>query len=381
MKIVYSVDAKLGGSGIGFIAYNAAAGIYHAGFVTRLFVSSNAQTTIPNALIRQWGILGRGLKYLAAKDSTGLIAYLENTFFDYWVAPQLPDARIFHGWNNMCLQSLRRAKVRGMTTVVERASAHPATQTRLLREEYARWNVLLKLPTWNYARALRELAQADYITVPSPFVRDSMIAAGVPERKLIEIPFGVDLQRFAPADQKDAHPFRAVFAGTVSIRKGVPDLLEAWRRLAWRDAELVLVGAVAPDFAAIRAQWANLPGVRFVPHTPELARVIQQCDVFVFPSIEEGSALVTYEAMAAGIPVITTPNAGSVARDGEDGFIVPIRDVDALCERLERLRRDDALRTRMGRAARACIQDFTWKHYQERLWSTYERINSNALLQ
>jgi glycosyltransferase involved in cell wall biosynthesis len=130
---------------------------------------------------------------------------------------------------------------RGMIAVVERASSHPATQVRLLREEYARWNVPLQLPTWNFARVLRELEQADYITVPSDFVRASMIAEDVPERKLIEIPFGVDVQRFAPVGRKDPHSFRAIFAGTVSIRKGVPDLLEAWdTRIASRLTQRLL---------------------------------------------------------------------------------------------------------------------------------------------
>jgi glycosyltransferase involved in cell wall biosynthesis len=364
----------LGGSGIGLTGYSAAVGIYHAGLLARLFISSNAQTTIPGSFIRQWGIAGRGSKYLAAKDPTGLLAYLDNTLFDYWVAPQLPSAQVFHGWNNSSLQSLRRAKAHGMTTVVERASAHPATHMQLLREEYARWNVPLKLPMWNYARALCEFSEADYITVPSSFARQSMIAEGVPAEKLIEIPFGADLKRFAPADPAASHPFRAIFAGLVSINKGMPDLLEAWRRLAWRDAELWVVGAVAPDFAAIRARWSDLSGVRFIPHSKELARLFQQCDVFVFPSIQEGSALVTYEAMATGLPVITTPNAGSVVRDGEDGFIVSIRDQDALCERLEQLRRDDVVRMRIGRSARARVENFGWQIYGARLVEAYQRI-------
>jgi glycosyltransferase involved in cell wall biosynthesis len=83
---------------------------------------------------------------------------------------------------------------------------------------------------------------------------------------------------------------------------------------------------------------------------------------------------VTYEAMAAGLPVVTTLNAGSVARDGEDGIIVPIRDTDALCERLERLRGDDVLRMRMGRAARARVSQFTWQIYGARLVEAYQRI-------
>lgn len=260
-----------------------------------------------------------------------------------------------------------------MITVVERASAHPAIQARLMREEYARWNVPFRFPTWNLTRLLRELAEADYITIPSAFARETMLTEGVPTKKLVEIPFGVDPTRFTPADTTRVRPFRAMFAGNVSINKGVPYLLEAWRRLQWDDAELWIVGAIAPDFSAIRARWSNLPNVHFIPHTNELARLMQQCDVFVFPSIQEGSALVTYEAMASGLPVVTTPNAGSVARDEEEGFIVPIRDVDALCTRLERLRSNDALRARMGRAARARAESFTWEHYQARLVTFYER--------
>lgn len=374
MKVIYSINAKFGGSGIGWTAYNAVVGIYRAGYLARLFVNSNAQTTIPRAFIRQWGIVGRGIKYLTAKDFTTLLDYLQNILFDFWVAAQLPRAHIFHGWNGMALRSLRRARARGMITVVERASTHPITQARLMREEYARWNVPFRFPTWNLTRLLHEFVEADYITVPSAFARATMLAEGVPAEKLIEIPFGVDLTRFAPADATHTRPFRAMFAGNVSINKGVPYLLEAWRRLHWRDAELWIVGAIAPDFTAIRARWNDVPNVRFIPHTRELTRLMHECQVFVFPSIQEGSALVTYEAMAAGLPLITTPNAGSVARDGEEGFIVPIRDVDALCERLEQLRRDDGLRARMSRAARARAQAFTWEHYRARLVAFYERV-------
>ena len=83
--------------------------------------------------------------------------------------------------------------------------------------------------------------------------------------------------------------------------------------------------------------------------------------------MHEGSAFATYEALASGLPIVTTKNAGSVARDGEEGFIVPIRDVDALVDRIERLYRDKALRMTMAQAARRRATEFTWAHYRERL--------------
>lgn len=372
MQVIYSVNAKFGGAGVGNTAFHAVSGIYRAGSLERLFVSSNAQHRVPSSRIRQWGVFGRGIKYLSAKEPSGLLDHLGNVLFDSWVAAQLPRGDIFHGWNALALHSLRAGKRRGFVTVIERASAHPATHVELLREEYARWGVLFRFPMWNYRRMLDEFDECDYITVPSSFAHESMLAHGIPERKLIEIPFGVDLSRFSP--NLTSHPFRVIFVGRISIAKGVQYLLDAWEQLRWSDAELWLVGNITPDFAPLRDRWATLPGVNFIDHTGSVAGLYRQCDLFVFPSIQEGSALVTYEAMACRLPVITTPNAGSVVRDGQEGFIVPIRDVDALCKQMQRLRDDAALRKEMGRAALERVEQFSWDAYSARLLAAYEQI-------
>ena len=170
------------------------------------------------------------------------------------------------------------------------------------------------------------------------------------------------------------HPLRLIFAGQVSVRKGVPYLLDAWCALGWRDAELWLIGGVTSDMAAIRSRWSGLEGVSFLGHSTALGELMAQGDLFVFPSIEEGSALVTYEAMACGLPVVTTPNAGSVARDGAEGYIVPIRDVDALCDRLQHLRANPALRAEMAHSARLRAAEFTWDVYRRKLLAAYKRI-------
>ncbi len=372
--IVYSIAARFGGSGIGYIAYQAVTGIYHAGLLRRLLVSSNGQAAMPGRLLRHWGQIGRAIKVLAARDRSGLLYHLEGILFDAWAAGHMEPADIFHGWNGSCLRSLRRARTMGQRTVVERASTHPLTQITLLEEEYRRWDIPLRLPRWNLARCQRELEEADYVTVPSAFAAGSLRDAGVPADKLLEIPFGVDLARFRPAETPPAHPFRVIFAGQISIRKGLPYLLQAWHALGWRDAELWLIGAPAPDFVAIRQSLAAGQSVRFIPHTSDLPALLTQGDVFAFPSIEEGSALVTYEALAFGLPVVTTPNAGSVARDGVEGFIIPIRDAGALAGRLEALRADPDLRRRMAAAARRRAEAFAWEDYQARLLDAYRRV-------
>lgn len=375
MKVVYSINAKFGGPGIGNIAFHAVSGIHFAGSLEKLFVSSNAQHRVPSTRIRQWGVVGRAIKYLSAKEPSGLLDHLANVSFDRWVAAQLPRGDIFHGWNALSLRSLESAKRRGIVTVVERASAHPAAHLQLLREEYARWGVGSRFPMWNDRRMLDEFDACDYITVPSQYARESMRAHGIPDQKLIEIPFGVDLDRFSP--HPTSHPFRVIFVGRVSIAKGVQYLLEAWRHLKWSDGELWLVGNITPDFAALRGRWAALPRVRYIEHTGSVAEMYHQCDLFVFPSIQEGSALVTYEAMACGLPLIATPNSGSVARDGRDGFIVPIRDVSALAESMQRLRDDESLRKRMGESARERAREYSWDAYQKKLLDAYQRMIKN----
>lgn len=367
VKVIYSIGSKFAGGGIGTTAYHAVRGLCRHGMLKRLLCGASQPTEIPREKIRAMGLPDRALRKLASLDPTGWLWYVQAVLFDTWAARHLEPADVFHVWGNYGLRSLRRAREMGMITVIERASAHPVSQARLLREEYARWGLTACVHQRSLKRALAEIAQTDYVLIPSDFVRQSFMEQGVPEGKLIQIPFGVDVQRFRPSAKSIAHPFRALFVGQVGIRKGVPYLLEAWRQLGWRDAELWLVGRVLPECRPILRRYQDLPGLRLIGHLEDPVEAYRQADVFVFPSVEEGSALVTYEALACGLPVVTTPNAGSVVRDGVEGFIVPIRDVDALAGRMERLRADERLRQEMGKAARARAEEFPWEEFGDRL--------------
>ena len=99
----------------------------------------------------------------------------------------------------------------------------------------------------------------------------------------------------------------------------------------------------------------------------------ERADVFVLPTLSESFALVHLEALACGVPVITTPNCGSTVRDGVEGFIVPIRDPAALADRVERILIDRALRDRLSQSARARAREFTWDRYKDRLLAAFRR--------
>ncbi|MCS7179000.1 MAG: glycosyltransferase family 4 protein [Anaerolineae bacterium] len=374
MRVIYSIGSKFAGGGIGTTAYHAVRGLYRRGMLQRLLCGAFRPTEIPRENIRAVGLPDRALRKLASLDSTGWLWHLQAVLYDFWASRHLEPADVFHVWGNYGLRSIQRARGMGMVTVVERANSHSVYQARLLQEEYARWGLFFHFVQAAIDRSLVEMATADYVLIPSEFVRQSFIEQGFPEKKLVQIPFGVETHRFRPSERRSSHPFRVLFVGQVGIRKGVPYLLEAWRRLGWQDAELWLVGRVLPECRPLLQRYRGLPGLHLMGYQSDPVEAYQQADIFVFPSIEEGSALVTYEALACGLPVVTTPNAGSVVRNGVEGFIVAIRDVEALAERMERLRTDERLRQEMGKAARARAEEFPWERYGDRLADTVMRI-------
>ncbi|MGC8785924.1 MAG: glycosyltransferase family 4 protein [Anaerolineae bacterium] len=372
VRVIYSLGSKFAGSGIGTTAYHAVRGLHRHEMLERLLCGSYQPTEIPREKIRSLGLPDRALRKLASLEPSGWLWYLQAILFDSWASRHLVAADVFHVWGNYGLHSLRQARAMGMITIVERASTHPSYQAQLLQEEFNHWNLSFSCPHAIIKRGLAEMALADYILIPSEFVQQSFLDHGFPEDKLLLIPFGVDIAQFRPCEKGASHPFRALFVGQVGIRKGVPYLLEAWQQLGWQDAELWLVGRVLSECRPILQRYQGLPGLRLIGHLDDPVEAYRQASVFVFPTIEEGSALVTYEALACGLPVVTTPNAGSVVRDGVEGFIIPIRDVEALANALGRLRTDERWRLEMGRAARKRAEEFTWEKYGDRFANTLQ---------
>jgi glycosyltransferase involved in cell wall biosynthesis len=140
------------------------------------------------------------------------------------------------------------------------------------------------------------------------------------------------------------------------------------------NAELVLVGGVYPDMERVISRYDGL--YRFVPSVPqpELAALYNSASVFVIPSIEDGFPMAALEAMACGIPVIFSENVGIPITDGQQGFVVPIQDAEAIQEKLTYLRENEAERRAMGERARAFVQQFSWDNYQKRVLELYERL-------
>jgi glycosyltransferase involved in cell wall biosynthesis len=219
---------------------------------------------------------------------------------------------------------------------------------------------------------LAEYDLADLILVPSRKSAETFLMAGVPEQKLHYVARGVDIERYQPGTVPEI--FRVCFVGALIERKGVHLLLEAWKKLGLKDAELVLVGTLHGEMKRHLDQWGTA-NVRVTGFTPDVQAELRQSAVFVFPSECEGFAKSTLEAAACGLPLITTQESGDAVVDGETGVIIPANDVEALAAALERAAADRDRLVEMGKKGRERVANcLTWEHYRTRLLQGYARV-------
>lgn len=290
-----------------------------------------------------------------------------------------PGADIFVGWSGSSLHSLRAAKKLGMKTILERGSAHIETQKQILTEEYSRQGSLFfEIHPKILEKELQEYQEADFISVPSQFAVQSFLEHGFPRSKLIHVPYGVSLEHFSAQENRDRSRFRVIFCGTASLQKGTHYLLQAFHELANPDMELWLVGTVRGEMLPFLRKYGN-GQVKVFGKLPqsELKNYYSQCSVFCLPSLQEGFAMVILQAMACGLPVITTTNTGAndIMREGKDGFIIPIRNVEKLKEKILFFYQNQNAVIEMGaNAVKQVSHLFTWKDYGEKMISEYSRI-------
>ncbi len=317
-------------------------------------------------------------------DSTAALtaAHLRNNeeFGRRVVARGLGDADTVYVFNGAALEILEHAQHRGLNSILEQTSAPAAVEHRLRSEERTRW------PGWEpddavadilpavVEREEREWELADRIFCGSEFVRDALTAHLHEETQCTVIPYGVNVDDFRISAGKEQHAeLRVLYAGSANLLKGVQYLHGA---LGLVKSQHIVCRAVGPVQLTQRAQKELAGRVELVGAVPrsEIARHYHWADVLVLPTLCEGSANVCYEALAAGLPVVTTPHAGSVIRDGCEGFVVSIRSTESLAARIDELAGDRGLLAALAEAARARANEFTWDAYSARLLAAIEAL-------
>ena len=269
---------------------------------------------------------------------------------------------------------------------------HPASARRILQEELIlmpdagnslRHEHEMSIPTNIYERLVTEPMMADYIVAASTFCAHTLIEQGIPPERVHVVPYGVDSAHFPEKSRASAPegPLKLIFLGSIVQRKGIAYLFQAMEFLKGKPVQLVCCGRVAPDAALFRRYRDCEIEVKIgLPHN-EVLRELHAADLFVFPSLLEGFAHVILEAMACGLPVITTPHTcgPDIIIEGEHGFIVPIRDVHALAEQIVWcLEHRDRL-IEMGHQAAIRAREFTWERFRQSIREIYATIVSSKL--
>lgn len=281
-----------------------------------------------------------------------------------------PTVTAVHSYEDCSLWQFVEAKKQGKACIYDLPIGYyPAWQETLkdLTRRYADWLPQGGLPSSRYVRPeqkRREMELADLVLAPGSFVANT-VRAFHSDKRIAIAPYGVDTDFWCPGPvRNESGKLRFLNAGQLSVRKGIPDLLEAWAKAAIPDAELHLVGAWC---LAENRRRALPPGV--ILHPPcgsqTLREHYRQADVFVFPSYFEGFGLVLLEAMACGLPAIASEaTAGPDILADAGGRLIPVGDVDALVESLRWFCENRDRLPEMLRAARARAQACSWERYR-----------------
>ena len=311
--------------------------------------------------------------------------------FDRFVAARLPELARTHGltavyaYEDSALHTFRAARKLGLRCVYDLPIAYWETGRRLMKEEAER------LPEWaatlgggvtdsapKLERKTEELALADLIVGPSSFVLDSLPASAASQPRVLT-PFGspptnADERHFeAPSMDR---PLRVLFVGSMGQRKGLADLFAAMRLLKGQPIELVVLGSLQESPEFYRRQCEGFRHEKNRPHA-QVLELMRSCDVFCLPSIVEGRALVTQEAMSQGLPIIITANTGGadLVIEGRTGFLVPIRSPEKIAEKIVWFNENRRELPAMKLAARQHAASYTWQHYGELVVNAIRELN------
>lgn len=378
LRVLYSFPDRLGSAtGVGTIAYQHVRGLVEEGIEVLLYCTS-CDLEVPgvHALHETLVVGGRRIPHRALGIER---AYRHH---DRRVASALEHhdgIDLVHAWPKATVETAKAAQRSGIPVLRE----VPNTHTAYAFESVARETEALGMsaPSGNshtydakvLAREEDEYARAALLLVPSEFSLRTFVERGVPPAKLALHQYGYDPERYfgEPDARPDDRPFTVLFAGRCEPRKGLHHALRAWLDSgAAEHGRFLVCGQFVPGYREALAGLLDHPSVE-VRGFVDLAPVMRESDVFVLPSIEEGSALVTYEAQASGCVLAVSDAAGARCEHGRQGLVHDAGDVETLTRHLRELANDRELLARLRAATLDGRAELTWRHAVRELVGIY----------
>jgi glycosyltransferase involved in cell wall biosynthesis len=364
---ILATSSPLGEEAIGKVALHLAEGLAKSGFLNRLLYisgrplpeSDRKSERVAPRRIPLVGRFGWGRKYLQEKQGRQYQSEVAG-------AIEKHDPGLFYGWILQSRQPLETCRRLDIRSALECGSIHPVAFKEILTREFKRHDIPLP---WHMSdsrirESLHELGLADNIVAPSPLVKESFISRGFDPEKIIVMPPGVDCEFFQPEPKPQSNIQATLYVGRLELAKGVHHLMTAWQKAKGSSRRLILVGNIHPCLK----RWLELhpevvdESVEFAGIQIDLRPYFNKASFSVLPSLADGFGMAVMEGMAAGLPAIVTDNCGvkMAVRDGENGWVVPAGDVDALAERMEQAFADAGRIAEMAQNARSEAEKYDW---------------------
>jgi glycosyltransferase involved in cell wall biosynthesis len=308
--------------------------------------------------------------------------YLHDRIVARRVPAMADEIDVVHAWPSGALETLQRAKELGIPSVLERPNAHTRVAFEIVRGESERLGVPLPPGSEHafdaevLAREEREFELADRLLCPSEFVRGTFLDQGFDEQKLLLHSYGFDPAVFHPASASpDTRPFTALFAGVAAVRKGLHYALEAWLdSSAHRDGVFLVAGTILPAYRDKLSSMLSHSSVRVLGHRNDVPELMRRSDVFVLPTLEEGSPLAALEALGSGcVPLVSDVCLGP-CQHMINALVHPVRDVGTLAAHMTLVHSDPSLLAELRTRAIRESDAFTWTAAGKTLLGAYAAV-------
>ncbi|MET0966255.1 MAG: glycosyltransferase family 4 protein, partial [Nakamurella sp.] len=378
LTVLYSFPHVLGRPGIGTTAWHQVSQLVARGHRVRV-IAGGVRRPVPGveSCVETMSVAGRRIP----RRILGLDRSL--AYHDSRVARALRaghgDIDIVHVWPLAAEKTLATARSLGIAGVRESPNCHTAHVYRVVDAEHRALGLPVapdspfRFNATHLATENREFRQATAILVPSEHVARTFLAAGIDDDKLLRHRYGFDPAGFSPVQRSRRDGgLRAAFVGRCEPRKGLHLALRAWlASTAARDGELWIYGEWAPEYRELLAEQLAHPSVKVMGFAGGISDAYARADVLLLPSLEEGSALVVYEAMAMGCVPLVSDASGAHLDHGDAGLVHPAGDTAMLSAQLDTLAADPALLQQLAAAAVAASVDLTWSRAVDQMVQAY----------
>ena len=297
-----------------------------------------------------------------------------------WLERHAEEIDLVHGWPLSSLRTIRAAKRLGIPFLLERPNAHTAYAYEATATECR--HVGIGLPEGHdhefnqdfLDQEQQEYDETDFLICPSEFVAQTFRDRGFTNERLLRHHYGFDERRFLPGQQNAAQNrgLVMIYVGVCEPRKGLHYALQAWLESgAHQRGKFIVCGTFVPGYAEKLQSMLDHPSIEILGHRTDVADLMRESDLFVLSSVEEGSALVTYEAKAAGCVLLVSNGAGAVCEHMKDAMVHPMRDVHTLAAHIKQLDQDRSLIEALRRTSLAKCGSLSWDHAGVRLAKIY----------